>query len=62
MTTLTKSTEQEVTWSKEIRADLILRDATLTDTIGAVMRGVERIVKGEGVEVDPDDLPTDDDE
>ena len=58
MTTL--STEQAVTWSEEVRADLILQDATLSATIEAVLEATERLERGEGIEIDPDNLPTDD--
>lgn len=62
MEVTTRTIEQELTWSGIPQFDLPLRHVTLPDTIEAVMRGVERAVNGEGIEIDPDDLPIDDDE
>lgn len=58
----TKTIEHELTWFAPSPVDLPLRHVTLPDTVEAVMRGVERAVNGEGIEIDPDDFPIDDDE
>ena len=62
MTTVSASTEQKVTWSEKTDQPSRLMHMTLPDVIESVMRGVEQAAKGEGVEIDPDDLPTDDDD
>lgn len=62
MSTVTFSTEQEVTWTEQPEVELRLQHVTLPDTIEAVMRGIEQAARGEEVEIDPDQLPVDDDD
>jgi hypothetical protein len=60
METTVKSTEHEITWSQS--TDFPIRHVTLPEVMESVARGIEQAAKGEGVEIDPKDLPTDDDD
>jgi hypothetical protein len=54
------STEVDVKWSAA--PDVPMKHVNLTDTLQSVMRGIAQAARGEGVEIDPDTLPTDDDD
>jgi hypothetical protein len=60
METTVKSTEHEITWSQS--TDFPISHVTLPEVMESVARGIEQAAKGEGVEIDPKDLPTDDDD
>lgn len=48
-----------VVWSQELA--ITMRHVNLTETLVGVMRGIAQAARGEGAEIDPSALPTDDD-
>ena len=55
-----KSTEHEVTWSAT--TSVPIEHVELPNVIESVVRGIEQAARGEGVEIDTKNLPTDDDD